>query len=196
MSDVIENWWKEIISLAILLPLFWFLLRSFITTNEKWFQLLATTITEHDINSKELFKTILASIGKTSLSDWKTIEIARRYVLAASFEKLDYIKQRLEKNNLKERKPQIERQIKAQLIRISKASYITPLNSFTTPAGPLWDWIWKNFLFDDFIKEVFDVVFRNEDKWDISKKLNDITTLMTSYQNELWDKLEIEYSYK
>ena len=196
MEEIMLQWGREVLSVALLLPLLWFLLRSFVKTNKEGFESIVDGLKEHDKTSKELFKLILSSTGKVKLDDEKTIEIAKKYVLAASFEKLSFIKARLEKNNLKERRLLIERQIRSELVRISKNEYITPLNHFTTPLWPLGDWINNNFHFEDFIVEVYDVVFRNENKEDISNKLNDITTIMKSYQNELWDTLYIEMKYK
>ena len=192
--QLLGYWWKEILSVALLLPLLWYLLKNFTKVNEKWFIAIVEWLKEHDKTSKELFKLLISSVWRIKIDNEKLLEITKKYVLSASFEKLDYIKQRLEKNNLKKRKDLIEKQLRAELIRISNESYITPLNHFNTPVWPLWDYVKNNFDFDNFIQEVYDVIFRNEEKEDIPRKLQDITTVMKVYQNTLYDKLKEEFN--
>jgi hypothetical protein len=48
---------------------------------------------------------------------------------------------------------------------------------------------------EDFLKEVYDVVFRtpeNKDRDAILIKINDIRFLMMAYQRELWEKLRVD----
>ena len=178
-------------------PVFWYLLKWQTKQNKEvvneinlWMNQLVKTLKEHDESSKTLTKEILASVWKTRLNKWQTIEVAKKYVLSASFEKLDYIRDRLEKNDIQKYKEQIIKQLKAELIRISEKEYITPLNSYATPIGNIWDWVKNNFEFEPFFNEVCDIFF--SEKIEDVKKITYIQTIMKTYQNHLWSKLYTE----
>lgn len=141
-------------------------------------------------------KQLIEWLTDIRLSIWKhtppskqaIIDIASKFVRSACSAKLAFIEDRLEKNNIKERRSRIESQIKAELEKISQDQYITPLNCYNTKVWPLWDWVSDKFPMNDFLDEVYEVVFRED--WDIKAKLKDIETLMRWYQNELWALLK------
>lgn len=178
MQEIITYWGKELLSTWIILPIVWYLLRE-----QKRLQ-------DEYLNSiKKWFKDLELSIWRqVPPSNESIIELASKFVWSAWSLKLDYIRQRLEKNNLADRKERIKAQINAELTRISYEEYIKPLNKYNTKVWLLWDWVSNNFPMEDFLEEIYDVVF-NEDK-NIDRKLSDISTVMKSYQNELWQELK------
>lgn len=177
MTEVIALWGKEILSVAIYTPIVWWLLKQQKQEREEF----KTTI-------ENGFRNISMAIWKYTVDDTDDIiDIAAKYIWNSNIEQIDFIKQRLEKNNLEEREDRIKKQLRTEMDRMSYGWYIKPLNKFTTKVGLLWDWIMDNYDRDEFMEEVYDVVFTNDS---IDKKLNDIRTIMRSYQSEMFDTLK------
>lgn len=189
---------------VVIIPMFKSMLRVQTKQNEAlvgevrtWFKDITNALVVHMDDDKQQFSQIVKSVQDMELTIWKnvplsneaTIELAKKFVWAAWTVKLDFIKQRLEKNNLVAREDRIKSQIKAELIRISTEEYITPLNKYNTKVWLLGTWVGNNFPMDEFLEEIYEVIFREDS--DIDRKLSDITTLMKSYQNELWSELRI-----
>ncbi len=216
--DIIWSWWKEILSVALLYPLLWWNLKTnqknidrMFNDNTEWFKTVCNKIdnwfnqfltvfknhtTEDGINFKAIQKEISQSVGTTKLTNTQIIEIAKAKVWLASEKKLAFIRKRLEKNNLQERKEIVKTQIRTELVRRSE-EYIGFLNGFITPVWLLGEWIEHNFPMDDFLAEVYDVMFRLQKDWDTEKediniKIDDIRFLMMAAQNTLWEKLKVD----
>lgn len=139
-------------------------------------------------------KKLREQLKTTTLDDDIILTIAKGKVWIASKAKLDYIEKRLRKNNIYERQDIIKRQIRAELERISKEEYLDYLNWFSFSWWLVWDWVWKNFPMDDFVEELFDVIFHVyewSEKEIISKKMRQCQDLMIAYQSELWNKFKI-----
>ena len=106
----------------------------------------------------------------------------KKAMLSGSYKKIDYLRQRLERNNLKERAGIIKVHIKTELLKLSDEEYLTFLNWFTYNWYLLWDLIRKHFDFDNFLEEVYDSFF---EEWkDVDTKLNNILSTMQSYQSQ------------
>lgn len=201
------DWQYELLAVFLLLPLLWWTLRNnqkniekmitnqkscseaFKIEMQKFYELFAQHTKEDDENFKLIAREISKAVGKTSLTNEQLIEIARNRVWQTSEKKLDFIKKRLEKNNLKIRRNIIEKQITTELSRRSD-EYIDFLNQFTSSVWNVWEWIAKNFPMDDFLKEVFDVVFREDDN--NLRKIEDIRFLMMQYQKDLFEEFKKE----
>ena len=210
-AEIVTSWAKEILSVALLYPLLWWQLKTsqknidrMFEDNREWFSKMWKQIdewfdkfltmfkihaTEDNDNFKSIQREISRAVWKTKLTNEQIIEIAKARVWLTSEKKLDFIKKRLEKNNLKARKEIIQKQIRTELERRSE-EYIVFLNQFTTPVWLLWDWISDNFPMDNFMNELFDVIFRDDNEWHTLTKLEDCRFIMSAYQNELWQKLK------
>lgn len=166
---------KEIITAVITIPLLWVLIR-YILSN------LSRQISE-----------LKVAVGKTVLEDDIIIDYARTKVWYASEVKLKFIRERLTKNHLRDRTEEVKKSITSELERRTE-EYIEYLNRFNTRVGLVWDYIRKNFEWDSFIWEIFDVVFKQPKKdQDIQLcneyKINDIRFIMTDYQTRLFRQM-------
>lgn len=194
MENLAQDFTKEVMAVGLLLPIVWYLLKKHFKQqaehNAKNFEQQA----EHNAN---ILKTMEDGFKKIELAVWKRVlddpaeirDIVTKYIQSAMEPKLDYIEDRLEKNNLVWRKEKIKDHIKSELIRFSKIYYIDPLKRYNTKIWLLWTWIWDNYPMEEFLEEVYDVVFWD---WDIQKKRYDIRTLMRSYLTELINELELQ----
>ncbi|MCP4971957.1 MAG: hypothetical protein GY932_15380 [Arcobacter sp.] len=109
-------------------------------------------------------------------------------VKAASIDKIDFIRRRIEKNNLKNREENVKKSIKAELTRLSSV-YVNSLNQYNVDGRmALGDWIATNFPMEEFLEEVYDSVFSDQPN---PMKLVDIQTTMISYQNQMWEDLRV-----
>lgn len=207
-TEAISIWMKELLAVALLVPLVWY----FVRTNQKNVETNLKTVTKgfsditealviHMDDDKVQFEKIVKkvgniskSIGKTSLSNEQIVSIAKSRVWYASEKKLDFIKKRLKKNNLKEREEIIRKQIRTELDRIS-IDYIDELNWYTSSLGLVGDWVGENFPMEDFMEEIFDVVFSpRKEGYTVEKciasKIDDCSYVMKSYQMTLWEEMK------
>ena len=131
MTEIITSWGQEILSVALLYPLLWWNLKQnqrnidrMLTENKEWFEKsisetrnwfynFLNLFQKHSIEDDENFKAVQREIAKsvwtTILNNEQIIEIAKARVWLTSEKKLDFIRKRLEKNNLKERKQIIKK---------------------------------------------------------------------------------------
>lgn len=169
---------------------------------KEWLKWIKDAFSSHDeadrSDMKYLIETIanwnnkiLANIWKTKLDNNKIIDLAKNKVWFASENKLAFIKWRLEKNALFDRKDMIKKHIKTEMISRS-SEYVIYLNNFTCSFWLVWDYVSDNFPMNHFLEEVYDVVFRNEDSSDESvlQKIQDIRFIMLSYQNDLFEQMK------
>ena len=177
MTDLFTYWGKELLSTWIVLPIIWYLLKEQKRVHEDDKKIM-----------RDWFNQLAVSIWKlTPPSTEATIELASKFVWAAGTIKVKFIRDRIEKNNIFERQDRIKSQVKAKLTKISYDEYIKPLNKYITKVWPLGDWIGDNFPMDEFLAEIYDVIFNQN--IDIDKQIIDIYTLMEGYQNDLWQEL-------
>lgn len=203
------DWQYELLAVFLLLPLLWWQTRNnntnikeLINDNKqcsvnvinvykeemgKFYELLSHHIKEDNENFKWIKTEISKAIGKTRLTKDQILEVAKSRVWLTSEKKLDFIRKRLEKNNLYNRRDIVIKQVTTEMNRRSE-EYIDFLNQFTTNVWLLWDWIAEHFPMEDFLQEVFDIIFK--ENVDILQKVEDIRWLMMWYQNELWEKLK------
>lgn len=165
---------KETLIWAAILPIIWYLLKYMIGG-------LSKKIDE-----------IKLAVWKHVLEDEFIVDYAKTKVWFASEEKLKFIKERLTKNHLRDRENQVKRSITSELQRRTE-EYVEYLNKFNTRVWLVWDYISENFEWDDFMKEVFDVIFRKPKKDEPVEltneyKINDIKFLMIDYQTKLFKK--------
>ncbi len=207
LTILLEN--KDILTTIAILPILWFLLKwqkeqnkDIVSNFKEGLMWIKNAFTQHDKDDREdmryLIETIsnwnnkiLANLWKTKLDSNKIIDLARNKVWFASEAKLDFIKQRLEKNALAERKDIIKKHIKTELVSRS-AVYVEYLNNFTCSIWLVWEYINNHFPMDHFLEEVYDVVFRNADNWKeaVLHKIQDIRFIMLSYQNDLFEQMK------
>lgn len=170
----------------------------FTTIITLWVVLYFTTNSNKNIHNitdeiKQWFKEVASHVWTTKLTDSQIVDIARNKVWFASEAKLSFIKQRLEKNNLKERSEIVKQHIRAELESRSN-EYVTYLNQYSTKIGKVWDFIANSFPMDKFLDEVYDIVFRKPIQWRterecIERKIWDVRFIMLSYQNNLFENM-------
>ncbi len=175
--------------------------KALIAETKNWFKNITDALVIHMTEDKENFDKIVdkvwevtKSIGKTSLSDEQIVVVAKTSVWYWSEKKLKYIKKVLEKNWLTERRTTIEKQLRTELDRLSM-QYIEELNGYTSSVGLVWNWVWDNFPMDEFMKELYLVIFApkkdNKTKDEcISIKVEDCSFIMKDYQNFLFNSLK------
>lgn len=168
----------------------WFIMWYFIKQNAEMQKRNNKTVQEGFEKIAKSIKGLEMSVGKSPMTETDDIiEMASKYVALASFPKIDFIEQRLLKNNIEEREEKIKVQIRNRLEELSMNLYIKPLNKYNTPVGLLGTWISDNFDMEEFIKEIYDIVFSKDD---LEKKKIDIKTIMDFYQMDLWKELRIQ----
>ena len=192
---------NEIVSSAILLPIVWW----FIKNTTKNFDKIATSfeahtkedttylskifsaIDEHNRMSLEHFKTLQETNWLKDITIDQAILLCKKSMLSGSYKKLDYIKKRLVKNALTTNRNTIERQLKTELLKLSDEEYLYFLDWFKINGTKLGDLIRKTFTFEEFFKEVVEVVFNS--KLEIHEKLDHILEVMKFYQNECIEEI-------
>jgi len=169
-----SDYLKEIVSSVILIPIVWFLLKNIIN------------------NLYKKIEEIKMSVWKTILDDNILIDYVRTKMWFASENKLLFIKARLDKNNLILREKEVKKSILVEL-ETRTEEYTSYFRKFNSKIWNVWIFIQDNFDFDDFIKELYDVVFRKQyyktKEYDNQIKINDIRNLMKDYQNRLIRKM-------
>ena len=83
-----------------------------------------------------------------------------------------------------------EERIKTRIENMLKhrtSAYIRQFNELDTPVNNLGDWYASHFDFENFLKNVFIVVF--EESTPVDTKVRDIADIMEQYQNETSQKL-------
>lgn len=207
----IQEWGKELISFAILLPMVWYFIKASNKQSEKLllifekhsdedaFHLKALNETlvmiKNSINNqneevKKQFEWIRDNIWRKSISKEDAILLMKKSMLSWSYKKLDYLEKRLNKNNLQERQDVIKRQIKLELLKLSDEEYLIFLDWFIYNWKKLWDYIRENFKFEDFLLEVFDCIF-DKHTADIPFKLKNVLEVMKVYQNECIENIKL-----
>jgi len=190
---------KELISSSILVPIVWFFLRwmrkyneDIVATMKEGFNDLKKSFDGHIRHQNEFIK---EKLSKTTLTKDQALTIIRERMWYYSAKKLEFLEDVLIRNNFKGRKTEIKKKIKYGLLNIS-SQYERSLNEFLMPCGQLGDLVKKNFNFEEFFKELIDIVFKDYSEYSDNKmsqiklKLNDIKTLMSEYQNDLIETLE------
>ncbi|WP_042820395.1 hypothetical protein [Yersinia wautersii] len=119
------------------------------------------------------------------LSSDITINYVRAMVWYHSRGKLQEIRSILLNDDLTKR-VRIEMRIKNMLMHRSSA-YIREFNSLKTPVNELGSWYQNNFDFDDFLHDVYEVVF--DQSLTVDDKVRNITDIMEVYQNITNSKL-------
>jgi len=135
------------------------------------------------------------------------VEVVERLVEAEvwnqSKSKLQMLRSILVINNIKSREEEIKLKIKNLLIRQSRI-YIDYFNSLNTPIRNLGDWYNEVFDFEEFLDEVYLVMFRElkkpaiktSDEWRelsrqafINEQMEDIANIMIKFQSKANEKL-------
>ena len=180
---------KEAISTWILLPIVWYYMKNFTTT----FSENLRKITE---NQAEIFKWI-KEMNKTILTDNVFIEIITSKILLFNSELLQFLTDRLEKNNIKTRRKEIEDSISAFISEYK-------INHYCIFDTLKWENIWDvRYVLNDeiycnqYLNEIFDIFF-NENKT-ISDKIIDFKTIWKSNHvtiiNTIRSKSKSEYNF-
>lgn len=122
-----------------------------------------------------------AVVTKTvdNLSPDMTINYVRAMVWYHSRGKLQELRSILLNDDLTKRE-RIEVRIKNMLMHRSSA-YIREFNTLKTPVNKLGGWYQDNFNFDDFLHDVYEVVF--DEVLTVDEKIRNVTDIMEEYQN-------------
>lgn len=89
-----------------------------------------TSIDNHDKNVSKNIDFMRNNIGRKTITEQEAILMIKKAVLSGSYKKLDYLKKRLNKNNLKGRRATIERQVDIELRKASDEEYLDFLDNF------------------------------------------------------------------
>ena len=181
------DWWREVMSIWILLPMLWFLLKKQ-QENQK----------ERD---KELLKTFENGFKWIQMAIWKkTIEnsdtatdMAWRYYENSANKKVEFIKSRLQKNNIKQRLTEIISSIMIECKRIDDDEVYRPLNAFNTKVWNLGYVLKENYDYDNFIHEIKDVIESNSE---LETKITDIKTVLKSYQSKVLNEINLQFNMR
>lgn len=178
MEALLTYWGKELLSVWILVPIVWYFIKQQNRQQKEYKEVI-----------EKWFKNIADSIWRnTPPTDAAIIDMATKYQLASQKIKTDFIRDRLLKNNLRQRGDTIKSQIRSKLIIIWNEKCTQPLNVYNTKVWLLWDWIHNNFPMDEFLEEVYDVVFREDSE--IDRKISDIYAIMEWYDSQMWENLK------
>ena len=188
--------WENIIALWILLPVVWYLLKSqrddFRTAMENMTKSL-NNIWENI--RTEWIKTRLA-VWDTVLTKEQTINLVKEKMWFVTYQKIEFLKTVLVNNHIKWREPEVKDKIKAELVRMS-TQYISEMRDFITPVWDVWEWVVRNFEMEPFLEHIYKIVFRGNnieltDDINVQLKMNDITVVMKTAQNNLCDELRLD----
>lgn len=152
-------------------------------------QEINNSLKSHDEHSAKQFEFMKSNIWTKQIDKADAILMIKKSVLSGSYKKLDYIDKRLSKNNLKERKDVIKRQLRVELLKLSDEEYLTFLDWFQYNWTKLWDYVRENFPFDEFLEEIYDCIFDEHTK-DNQIKLKNVLETMKVYQNEMIEKIK------
>jgi len=215
INIALEN--KDVFATLIILPMLWYFIKQQNNTTKslleevksmnnnfashteedgKFFTSLNLSLQEinnslklHDEHSMEQFEFVKSNIWTKTINKADAILLIKKAVLSGSYKKLDYIDKRLSKNNLKERKDVIKRQLRVELIKLSDEEYLTFLDWFQHNWKKLWDFVREHFPFQEFLEEVYDCLFDEHIK-DNQIKLKNVLETMKVYQNEMIEKIK------
>lgn len=119
------------------------------------------------------------TVSVDRLSSDMTINYVRAMVWYHSREKLQELHSILLNDDLKQRE-RIEIRIKNMLMHRASA-YIREFNTLNAPVDNLGNWYQANFDFNNFLKDVCDVVF--DAGLNVDEKIRNVTDIMEEYQN-------------
>lgn len=132
-----------------------------------------------------LRKTNANKVVIDNISSDMTINYVRAMVWYHSRGKLQELRSILLNDDLTQRN-RIELRIKNMLMHRTSA-YIREFNSLDAPVKNLGDWYQKNFNFDDFLKDIYEIIF--DEKLNVDEKIRNVTDVMEEYQNITSSKL-------
>lgn len=184
MNELLTYWGRELLTVALLLPYLWYKEKQQVTERkennkitQEWFNRIAISVWKNIVNNNDLL-----------------IDIWAKYVALASVGKINYLRELLNnQSDLKKDEVKLKKMIRNRLEKLSYSQYIKPLNQVNTWTGKLlWDWIWENFPFDDFLEELYKIFF-----WigTIEEKLIQIESLMEWYQSDMWWTLRLQLNH-
>lgn len=213
--DALATWGKEVMSLAILLPMVWFMLREQGKRNSEiavamtnGFERIITSFKEHETKEIENLERVTAAIeelrlriGRTILTPEQASRILKVDMWYVTKKKLEFLSGILEKNHIAGREGYILEKITTALDTFSQ-EYVSNFATFDTSCGSLAEWLEKNFTeaeFKAFCLEIHTVVVRPDtgtDKDHIRRmKLGEIETIMEQLQNRLAAKILRDCKY-
>ena len=138
-----------------------------------------------------LMTNLAAMMGKTHLDKQDAIDYFRLVLDAHIRQKLEIVGDILDKNDIQRRRKEIENRIRTEFARITKC-WAEKLSKINSPVGDMGQML-LDVDFDLFFVEVFDVLFREDNKTDkneyIRTKIRDIRIIMEGYVNELINKM-------
>lgn len=204
MSDILITWSKEILSVALLLPLLYFFIKQNKEHSDRLLnqmEVLTKTLADHRQDDSQhlakiytILNVVLEKTKKTQLTEEQAIQLLKDRMLIVSIEdKIPFIKSVMEFNHIEWRMDQITDKVYAWLAWYSD-KYIANFRTFDSPLWNLADWLNTNFTneqFNKLVKEIVDIIYR-EDKWNksevIEMKCNEVLTIMKVLQSWLVNK--------
>lgn len=127
-------------------------------------------------------KRIADNIDKTSIDGHKALIIFNSVMGQHITEKLRYLQEILIRNNIKERRPQIEKNIKTEVLQITQKE-LGRLSNFVLHNWYSLDTPLAQVDLQFFLKDLYEIFFAEEK--DVIKKIQDIRQMMEWYVNDL-----------
>ena len=132
------------------------------------------------------------AVGKTILTPNQALDIWKDKISATTLLKLDFIRSRLEKNNLEKHQDKFKEHIQAECTRILSKS-VDELNQFSIDGRIyLWDWVKNTFPMEEFLAEVYESVFMQDVS--IWVKIQYIQTTIKSYNIALFEDWRVYFN--
>lgn len=194
MWSISSNWGAEIMSAGLLLPILWYVMK-------KQQENIDTMMNNQKDRDKELLKNFENGFKWIQMAIWKkTIEnsdtatdMAWRYYENSATKKVEFIKSRLQKNNIKQRLTEIISSITIECKRIDDDEVYRPLNAFNTKVWNLGYVLKENYDYDNFIHEIKDVI---ESESELETKITDIKTVLKSYQWKILNEINLKFNMR
>lgn len=188
------DWGAEIMSAGLLLPILWYVMK-------KQQENIDTMMNNQKERDKELLRNFENGFKWIQMAIWKkTIEnsdiatdMAWRYYENSATKKVEFIKSRLQKNNIKQRLTEIISSIMIECKRIDDDEVYRPLNSFNTKVWNLGYVLKENYDYDNFIHEIKDVIESNSE---LETKITDIKTVLKSYQSKVLNEINLQFNMR
>lgn len=188
------NWWAEIMSAGLLLPILWYVMKK----HQENFESIIQSQKERDNELKKTFEKwfvwIQMAIWKKTIESWDiATDISWRFYENSAIKKIDFIEKRLQKNNIQERLNEIISSILIECKKIDDDEVYRPLNAFNTKIWNLWYELKENYDYDWFINEIKDVIV----SWSSNEtKITDIKTVLKSYQSKVLNEISLQFNIR
>lgn len=189
-----NSWGAEIMSAGLLLPILWYVMKKQQENIDTMMKNQKDRDNELLKNFENGFKWIQMAIWKKTIENSDTAtDMAWRYYENSANKKVEFIKSRLQKNNIKQRLTEIISSITIECKRIDDDEVYRPLNAFNTKVWNLGYVLKENYDYDNFIHEIKDVI---ESESELETKITDIKTVLKSYQWKILNEINLKFNMR